>query len=108
MRKVFLLTLMIGLVVVATQTQSQKFNGGILVGGLVSQVDGDDWAGYHKLGFLGGGFVSLDVSKHFTLQMEMEYIQKGKNRLIWKTPMIFPTSSDCIIWRFPCWSNIPF
>ena len=80
MRKVFLLSLMIGLVVVATQTHSQKFNGGILAGGLVSQVDGDDWAGYHKLGFMGGGFVSLDLSRHFTLQMEMEYIQKGSRK----------------------------
>lgn len=56
---------------------TQKFNGGILVGGVVSQVDGDTWDGFHKFGFLGGAYVSLRVSPHSSFQMEMEYIQKG-------------------------------
>jgi len=57
--------------------QAQVFNGGILAGGLVSQVDGDTWQGYNKFGFYGGGLVSLKISPHSTLQMEMAYIQKG-------------------------------
>lgn len=56
---------------------SQKFNGGILAGGLVSQVDGDTYEGYHKFGYLAGGFVNLQVSPHSSFQLEMEYIQKG-------------------------------
>ena len=56
---------------------TQRFNGGILAGGLVSQVDGDTWVGYHKVGYLAGGFVSLKISTHSSFQMEMEYIQKG-------------------------------
>jgi hypothetical protein len=56
---------------------AQRFNGGIIAGGLVSQVDGDNNAGYHKLGFLGGGLVSLRLSSTSSLQMELEYIQKG-------------------------------
>ena len=56
---------------------TQKFNGGILAGGIVSQIDGDTWVGYHKFGYLGGGFVSLRLSPHSSFQMEMEYIQKG-------------------------------
>lgn len=56
---------------------AQKFNGGILAGGLVSQVDGDNWDGYHKFGFLAGGFVSLTISPQSSFQLEMEYIQKG-------------------------------
>ena len=56
---------------------TQKFNGGILAGALVSQVDGDTWVGYHKFGYLGGGFVSLKLSPHSSFQLEMEYIQKG-------------------------------
>ncbi len=59
---------------------SQKFDGGILAGGLVSQVDGDDWAGYSKLGYLVGGFVQLEISPNFSFQMEMEYIQKGSRK----------------------------
>jgi hypothetical protein len=56
---------------------AQRFNGGIIAGGLVSQVDGDDNGGFHKLGFLGGGLVSLRISPHSSFQMELEYIQKG-------------------------------
>ena len=56
---------------------TQKFNGGILAGGLVSQVDGDNNEGYHKFGFLGGGFVCLKISPRSSFQLEMEYIQKG-------------------------------
>jgi hypothetical protein len=56
---------------------TQRFNGGILAGGLVSQVDGDTWQGYHKVGYLAGGFVSLRLSPHSSFQLEMEYIQKG-------------------------------
>lgn len=56
---------------------SQGFNGGILAGGLLSQVDGDTWQGYHKVGYLAGGFVSLRISPRSSFQMEMEYIQKG-------------------------------
>ena len=56
---------------------TQKFNGGILAGGLVSQVDGDNNEGYHKFGFLGGAFVCLKISPRSSFQLEMEYIQKG-------------------------------
>ncbi len=84
---------------------TQKFNGGVMAGGLVSQVDGDTYDGYHKFGFLGGGFVSLRVFKHNPLvidtliisndgivnknyrlysnssfQMELVYIQKGSRK----------------------------
>jgi hypothetical protein len=55
----------------------QRFNGGILAGGLVSQIDGDTWQGYHKFGYLAGGLVSLRISPHSSFQLEMEYIQKG-------------------------------
>jgi hypothetical protein len=56
---------------------TQKFNGGILAGGLVSQIDGDTWVGYHKFGYLAGGFVSLRLSEYSSFMLEMEYIQKG-------------------------------
>jgi len=59
---------------------SQRFNAGILTGGLVSQVDGDTWSGYNKFGFLAGGYVSLRLSPHSSFQMEMEYIQKGSRK----------------------------
>ncbi|MEI7726461.1 MAG: porin family protein [Bacteroidota bacterium] len=60
---------------------TQTFNGGILAGGLVSQIDGDTWVGYHKFGYLAGGFVSLRLSPHSSFQLEMEYIQKGSKHI---------------------------
>jgi len=59
---------------------SQQFDGGILAGGALSQVDGDYWTGFTKAGFLAGGFVSLELSPNSSLQLEMEYIQKGSKK----------------------------
>lgn len=59
---------------------SQKFNAGVLAGFNVSQVDGDTWEGYHKVGFQAGGYVYLRVSPHSSFQMEMEYFQKGSRK----------------------------
>ena len=59
---------------------AQQFDGGILAGGVVSQVDGDNWAGFSKVGFLAGGFVNLELSPHSSFQLEMEYIQKGSRK----------------------------
>jgi hypothetical protein len=56
---------------------AQRFNGGIIAGGLVSQVDGDGYGGFTKFGYLAGGLVSLRVSPQSSFQMELEYIQKG-------------------------------
>ena len=63
-----------------SEVVAQRFDGGILAGGLISQVDGDEWGGYTKVGFLGGGFVHLELSHHSSLQLEMEYIQKGSKQ----------------------------
>lgn len=59
---------------------SQRFNGGIMAGGLVSQLDGDTYQGYHKFGFMGGAYVNYRFSNHSQLQMELEYIQKGSRK----------------------------
>jgi hypothetical protein len=45
-QKVFFLFV---LLMAASTGQAQRFNGGLLAGGDVSQVDGDTYDGYHKL-----------------------------------------------------------
>ncbi len=65
------------LVIVTYSLKAQKFNGGIMIGGDVSQVDGDTYSGYTKFGYLGGAYISLQISPHSSFQMELEYIQKG-------------------------------
>lgn len=61
-------------------SSAQRFNGGIMAGGIISQVDGDTWEGYDKFGFLAGGYVGLRLSQHSAFQFEMEYIQKGSRK----------------------------
>jgi hypothetical protein len=56
---------------------TQRFNGGVFLGGDVSQVDGDNNGGFHKFGYLAGALVSLRVSHRSSFQMEIGYIQKG-------------------------------
>lgn len=68
------------LIIVTSSLRAQRFNGGVMIGGDVSQVDGDTYDGYHKFGYLGGAYVSLQVSPHSSFQMELEYIQKGSRR----------------------------
>jgi hypothetical protein len=60
--------------------QAQRFNAGVMLGIIASQVDGDTYEGYNKFGYLGGGYVSLQVTPHSSFQMELEYIQKGSRR----------------------------
>lgn len=80
----FTKTLILYSVILFSLSQSdavaQQFDGGILAGGVLSQVDGDDWVGYNKVGFLAGGFVNLELSPSSSLQMEMQYIQKGSRK----------------------------
>ncbi len=59
---------------------AQNFNAGLRIGVCGSQVDGDDLGGYNKAGLIAGAYVSRKFSEHFTLQMEMVYIQKGSRK----------------------------
>lgn len=61
----------------AASAFSQEFFGGLILGGVTSQVGGDDRGGYHKIGLVGGVFAGLDLSDDFDIQMELKYIQKG-------------------------------
>ena len=56
---------------------SQAFFGGLALGGVTSQVDGDHNNGFHKVGLTGGVFVGLEFDDIFEAQFEIKYIQKG-------------------------------
>jgi len=53
------------------------FNGGIMGGLVGSQVAGDTYSGFDKLGFSGGVFVNVELSNRSLIQMELSFIQKG-------------------------------
>ena len=58
--------------------QAQGFKGGLHVGLLATQVDGDDHGGFHKLGFFGGVFTNFTLpNEKMQFQFELNYAQKG-------------------------------
>lgn len=59
------------------QGMSQKFNGGVMIGLVGSQVAGDLYGGFNKAGINAGGWISLPVSQKSELKMELAYVQKG-------------------------------
>lgn len=68
------------LVVISTvSAKSQAFFGGLAVGGVTSQVDGDNRAGWDKLGFTAGAFVGLPLNNTFSVQIDLRYEQKGSH-----------------------------
>ncbi|MEI8204103.1 MAG: porin family protein [Bacteroidota bacterium] len=62
---------------ICLSASAQKFNGGLILGFSGSQVAGDTYSGYNKFGIFGGGFVNFKFLDLLTLQLEMEYVQKG-------------------------------
>lgn len=64
-------------IVLTTSITAQEFRAGPLGGFAVSQVDGDGYPGYHKIGLTLGGFVSRPLSESWDLQLDISYIRKG-------------------------------
>lgn len=56
---------------------AQDFHGGVLGGLATSEVSGDRLNGPHKAGLYLGGFVNRYFSPRSSLQMELNYVQKG-------------------------------
>jgi hypothetical protein len=55
----------------------RTFYGGVLLGSSFSQVDGDAYAGYHKVGLNVGGIVYTRLSSEIALSLEILFSQKG-------------------------------
>ena len=56
---------------------AQVFNPGIILGINASQIEGDGYAGYNKIGIIAGGFVNTDISEKLSTQFEIYFINKG-------------------------------
>src|SRR5690606_3693125 len=56
---------------------ARTFYGGISMGGTFSQLDGDNFAGYRKIGLTGGAIVYAELAKKFAMSLELLYTQKG-------------------------------
>jgi hypothetical protein len=78
MRKLFLFILLLA---VSFVTEAQ-FKGGFYVGINGSQVDGDNYVGYYKLGLNIGPTAMYPISKRFDAAFEILYSQKGSQSKI--------------------------
>ena len=54
-----------------------RFRAGVMLGLNASQIDGDNYAGYHKLGVNGGFIAQIPISPKFFISTEILYSQKG-------------------------------
>ncbi len=55
----------------------RTFYGGLIAGANFTQVDGDNYAGYHKTGMNVGGIVYTKFDEHLAASIEILYSQKG-------------------------------
>jgi len=55
----------------------RTFYGGLIAGANFTQVDGDNYAGYHKIGMNVGGIVYTRFDEHLAASIEILYSQKG-------------------------------
>ncbi|MFM9005662.1 MAG: hypothetical protein ACKOSR_09205, partial [Flavobacteriales bacterium] len=81
MRKVFIL-MVLALFQMQLQAQEESesrrsFKGGLLLGGVTSQISGDGLGGWDKFGMTAGAWVQVPFSKKVSATMSMKYINKG-------------------------------
>jgi len=64
-----------------SQAQFWRFDGGPVAGINASQVQGDDYTGFNKLGLSGGAFIDIRNPENFWgIRLEMHYAEKGSRR----------------------------
>jgi hypothetical protein len=74
MKHVVLFTL---LILLRAGSFAQAFHGGLVFGITASQVDGDSYSGYDKLGLQGGVYVSTEINDYLDARMEIIYNSRG-------------------------------
>jgi hypothetical protein len=58
-------------------TSGQQFNAGVFGGVTASQVDGDTYGGFNKLGMTAGAFVNRYIEYDIYWQLELKYVMRG-------------------------------
>lgn len=62
-----------------SSTDAQRFKGGVVFGLNLAQIDGDDLAGFSKLGLTGGVKLAYPLKENVDINLEMLYSQRGSN-----------------------------
>jgi hypothetical protein len=60
-----------------SSSMAQAFSGGIVFGITASQVDGDSYSGYDKLGLQGGVYVTREILPYLDARLEIRYASRG-------------------------------
>lgn len=68
---------MLSLLMMAGPAQGQTLRYGVFGGVTASQVDGDSYSGFNKLGLTAGGFVNQYIEFDIYWQAEIKYVSKG-------------------------------
>ena len=68
---------------------AQRFNGGLIGGMSTSEISGDRFNGPSKVGLFTGVFGNFYISDKSSIQMELEYIQKGSRKVPDSTDVTF-------------------
>ena len=71
------LLLLLPLMIISTNSSAQRFSMGVGIGGLLSQMDGDDFEGYDKLGLRVGVRGQAYISPRLDFAVEMNFEEKG-------------------------------
>lgn len=79
MKRVLLVMFLLG--TTSLLSFAQRFEGGVIAGFNASQVDGDNYSGYHKPGIAFGGFVQTNLSRTVYAGMELKFMQKGSRNI---------------------------
>jgi hypothetical protein len=79
-----------------TESEERTFFGGIVVGASFSQVDGDNFAGYHKVGFNGGGIMFMRLVDQLAFSTELLYVQKGSRAAPKQLPQVIQATGQRI------------
>lgn len=56
---------------------AQPFEGGFFAGMSASQVDGDTYSGFNKIGLTAGAYIGSDINRQWKWKAELRYIQRG-------------------------------
>jgi hypothetical protein len=62
--------------------ENRTFYGGLVLGTNLAQVDGDNFAGYHKAGLNAGALVYVKLDEHLAASMEILFSQKGSRATV--------------------------
>lgn len=76
------LVLLVFLMIVVNSANSQDFDAKIIFGGTFSQVDGDAFGGYNKMGITTGIGIQRELKNHWSAGFELLYSQKGSRKRV--------------------------